>query len=174
MFIGTHCIKTGFKAANSIYLSNSNPSSCVKNLEQHMIRIIIIILILKVNAFFVIKNSRLRKTLCNLEPSFSWVLQVQDILGRWKLVSMMKTCAHQGTLQFFRNDVYGHFKAWIIERGYSWVWEFHVRLGKFIMKLFWALKLNIGIYNGKIVVKFEKVMCSYRREGGLCSLALNL
>ena len=35
-----------------------------------------------------IKNLWLWKTLCDLEPSFSWVLQVQDILGRWKLVAI--------------------------------------------------------------------------------------
>ena len=51
-----------------------------------------------------IKNSRLQKTSCDLEPRFSWDLQVQDILGRWKLVPMMKTSEEQGTLRFFWND----------------------------------------------------------------------
>ena len=50
----------------------------------------------------------LQKTLCDLEPNFSWVWQVQTISGRWKLVPMMKTSGHPGTLQFFWNYKFMH------------------------------------------------------------------
>ena len=90
----TYIYKQLFTSTNLIPLSNGNPS-CVLNFKSTNNK--------KNNKK---KNFKSRTRGSNihyviLSQVFLWVRQIQDILGRWKLVPMMTTSGHQGTLQFF-------------------------------------------------------------------------
>ena len=101
--------------------------------------------------------------------SLSWVQKVQDILVQWKLVPMMTTSGHQGTLQFFWNGERSLKKSpWCLSNLMYFGTSCTLRF-KHVITYRSFSKKRLILQNGRCILTFKHVLrlsCKTDKVGG--------